>query len=110
MTDLDRFSANKPCCSFVFQVRNEDLAGEIQAWTHHVQAQGLHILGYLAHKKTPPPRTLQQAYAYGPMMVVGGGAASDGRGTSVLRTSPVLNGKEVSSVKLKYALGLGCRG
>jgi hypothetical protein len=29
--------------------------------------------GYLAHKKTPPPRTQQQAYAQGPMVVLGGG-------------------------------------
>ena len=28
--------------------------------------------GYLAHKKTPYPRTLHYAYAYGPMTVLGG--------------------------------------
>jgi len=28
--------------------------------------------GYLAHKKTPPPRTLQQAEAWDPTIVLGG--------------------------------------
>ena len=28
---------------------------------------------YLAHKKLPPPRTLQQDYAQGPMVVIRGG-------------------------------------
>ena len=38
--------------------------------------------GYLAHKKQPPPRTLQQAYAQRPMVVLGeGGAFSYERGT-----------------------------
>jgi hypothetical protein len=35
--------------------------------------------GYLAHKKTPPPRTLPWAYAQGPRGVLGGW----GRGTPV---------------------------
>ena len=30
------------------------------------------LQGYLAHKKQPPPRTLQKAYAWGPMVVLGG--------------------------------------
>jgi hypothetical protein len=30
--------------------------------------------GYLAHKKVPPPRTLQQDYAKGPTGAYGGGA------------------------------------
>jgi hypothetical protein len=30
--------------------------------------------GFFAHKKASPPRTLQQAYAQGPMVVLGGGA------------------------------------
>ena len=29
--------------------------------------------GHLAHKKEPPPRTLQYDYAQGPMVVLGGG-------------------------------------
>jgi len=29
------------------------------------------LQGYLAHKKQPPFRTIQQAYAYGPMVVLG---------------------------------------
>ena len=31
------------------------------------------LQGYLVYKKTHPPRTLQQDYAYGPMAVLGGG-------------------------------------
>jgi hypothetical protein len=31
------------------------------------------LQGYLAHKKAPPPRTLQHAHASGPMLVLGGG-------------------------------------
>ena len=30
------------------------------------------VQGYLAHKKPYPPRTLQQAYAWGPMVFLGG--------------------------------------
>ena len=42
------------------------------------------VQGYLAHKNLPPPRTLRQAYAYGPMVVLGGGGAfSYERGTPV---------------------------
>ena len=33
----------------------------------------LGVQGYLAHKKRPPPRTLQKAYAQGPTVVLGGG-------------------------------------
>ena len=33
----------------------------------------LDVQGYLAHKKLPPPRTLQWADAYGPRAVLGGG-------------------------------------
>ena len=39
--------------------------------------------GYLAHKKPPPPRTLQLAYAQGPMVVIGEVAAFYERGTPV---------------------------
>ena len=40
------------------------------------------LQGYLAHKKTPYPRNLPYAYAYGPMTVhsacgLGGAAATD---------------------------------
>ena len=31
------------------------------------------VQGYLARKKIPHPRTLQQAYAYEPVIVLGGG-------------------------------------
>ena len=41
------------------------------------------LQGYLAHKKLPPPRTLQWAYAQGPTVVLGKGAVSYGRGNSV---------------------------
>ena len=42
-----------------------------------------YVQGYLAHKNTPPPRTLLYAYAYGPMVVRGGLAFSYERGTPV---------------------------
>jgi len=32
-----------------------------------------HVQGYLAHKKPHHPRTLNWAYAQGPMVVLGGG-------------------------------------
>jgi len=32
------------------------------------------VQGYLAHKKQRPPRTVQQEYAQGPMVVLWGGA------------------------------------
>ena len=41
------------------------------------------VQGNLAHKKVPPPRTLQQAYAQGPAVVLGGEAVSYERGTPV---------------------------
>ena len=31
------------------------------------------VQGHLAHKKVPPPRTLHQAYAQGPVVVLGEG-------------------------------------
>jgi len=39
---------------------------------------------YLVHKKQIHPRTLQSAYAKGPMLVLGGGALSYERGTPVM--------------------------
>ena len=39
------------------------------AWMASVLA----VQGYLAQKKTPLPRTLQKAYAYGTLVVLGGG-------------------------------------
>jgi len=42
------------------------------------------IQGYLAHKKTPSPRSLQLGYAFGPTAVLGGVAVSYERGTPVL--------------------------
>jgi len=54
--------------------------------------------GYLAHEKTPPPRTLQKAYAQGHMAVLGGVAVSFERGSPVQGlleiqdTGPVLIG------------------
>jgi hypothetical protein len=42
------------------------------------------VQGYLAHKKQRPPRTLQEDYAQGHMVVLGGVAVSYERGTPVL--------------------------
>ena len=44
------------------------------------------VLGYLAQKNTPPPRTLQYAYAQGPVVVLRGGAFSHERSDPVLHT------------------------
>ena len=41
------------------------------------------LQGYLAHKKTPSRRTLQYAYAYGPVVVLGGWVFYEERGTPV---------------------------
>jgi len=41
------------------------------------------VQGYLAHKKTLPPRTLPWAYAQGPTGVIRGRALSYGRLTPV---------------------------
>ena len=41
------------------------------------------LQGYLAHKKSPPPRTLQWDHAYSPRRVLGGWAFSHERGTPV---------------------------
>jgi hypothetical protein len=43
---------------------------------------------YLAYKKTHPPRTLQYAYAQGPMVAPGGVAVSYERVTPVCHASP----------------------
>ena len=53
--------------------------GEVSAYGGSIQnrkdltLQDLTPHGYLAHKKPPPPRCLQCAYAWGPMVVLGGG-------------------------------------
>jgi hypothetical protein len=39
--------------------------------------------GYLAHKKQPPPRTLQKDCVWGPMVAPGRGGVSYERGTPV---------------------------
>ena len=43
---------------------------------------------YLVYEKTPPPRTLQYGYAYGPMVGLGGGAFSYERGAPVMKYFP----------------------
>ena len=44
----------------------------------------LRVQGHLAHKKPPPNRTKQLAYAQGPMVVLGGGGLPYDRGTPVI--------------------------
>ena len=46
------------------------------------------VQGYPAHKKQSPPRTLQEAYACGPVLVLGGGTFFCERGTPVGHTRP----------------------
>ena len=41
------------------------------------------VQGYLVHKKLRTPRTLQEDYAQGPMVVLGGVADSDEQGSPV---------------------------
>ena len=45
------------------------------------QSLQLELQGYLAHKKQRFPRTLEQDYAWGSMVVLRGGAVSYERGT-----------------------------
>ena len=40
-------------------------------WAEYAHSCG-HVQGYLSQQKQPPPRTLQQDYAWGPMVVLGG--------------------------------------
>jgi len=49
--------------------------GQSVSWnTCHVGiSEGLAVQKYLAHKKLPPARTLEQDYAWGPMVTLGGG-------------------------------------
>jgi hypothetical protein len=55
---------------------SEEVAGEPDPEEKDVVSSGLRVIQrYLAQKKTPPPpRTLQWPYAYGPMVVPGGGS------------------------------------
>jgi len=46
------------------------------------------LQGYLAHKKHPSPRSLQQDYTQGLMVVLGAGAISYERGTPVASLVP----------------------
>jgi hypothetical protein len=72
------------------------------------------LQGYLAHKKPPPPRTLQQAYAYGPVVVLGGGLVSYERGTPAVVTKlsgpPATSLRDVGAVDRVRALHLDREG
>ena len=59
--------------------------GGVSLATDHDPARG--VQGYRAHKKDPPPRSLQQDCTLGPMVALGGGAVSYERGTPVLRVA-----------------------
>ena len=56
-----------------------------------VEARRVQLQGYLARKKTPPPRTLQEPYAQGPRVVLWGGALLGGRGTPCRGHNPILD-------------------
>ena len=62
---------------------------KINAATTYLVPAVTSLQGYLAHKKQPPPKTLQ-----GPMVVVGVGGVSHERGAPVNAQSPGLYGKE----------------
>ena len=64
---------------------------------------------YLAYKKTPHPGTLQKAYAYGPMVVLGGGAVSYESGTPVTGRDlarPSRKGRHGGHVWFHSAIGI----
>jgi len=60
---------------------------------------GEHLQGYLAHTEPPPHRILQKAYAWGPMVVLGGGRflmsevplSRSGRQSATVQTECLLN-------------------
>ena len=60
------------------------------------------IQGYLAHKKTHPPRTLQKDHAQDPRGVLGVLVLSHGRGTPIVKSRQV---SEVKNKKLSKATG-----
>ena len=51
--------------------------------SHQCQKLTMLVQGYLAHQKPPRPRTLQQTFAQGPVVVPGGGLVSYERGSPV---------------------------
>ena len=55
--------------------------GDRRAACRRAAIQSPRLQGQLAHKKTHPPKTLPQAYAQGPRVVLGGWAVSYVRGT-----------------------------
>ena len=59
------------------------------------------LQGYLTYKKTHTPRTLPQAYAWGPRGVLGGWAVSYERGTPV-RGQALLSGFTASSTSVMH--------
>ena len=74
---------------------------------------GLILQGYIPHKKPHPPRTLQQAYAQGPMVLLGEGGvllgARDpcGAAPALTRTFYVsLSVSLVSSLSSPFSLSL----
>ena len=54
-----------------------------EGWRNARMLEGGTLRVYLAHKKSPPPGTLQSDHAQYPMGVLGGGAFSYERGTPV---------------------------
>ena len=60
------------------------------AWDSRMllRSSRLYVQGYLAHKKTPPPRILQFDYALGPVVVLWRGAVSYERGTPAAHLTP----------------------
>ena len=63
--------------------RTRSSQGTSGIWIHPPPWTAIHVQGYLAHKKTRFPRTLQRSYAYAPMAVLGGGAFFYEPGTPV---------------------------
>jgi len=63
-----------------------------------------HIQGNLAHKKQPPPRTLQWDFAQGPMEVLEEGAVSFERGTPVEVCSPYVESRLLRPIVGPYTL------
>ena len=62
------------------------------------------VPGNLADKKTPPPRTLQQAYAQGPVVVLGGGRFLISEVPLYVRPFSLFGGNEHRGQRMHWSL------
>ena len=69
---LSAYSLAQPCLPERRFAENDESLLSLALTIQRIRSRSAQ--GYLAHKKAPPPRNLQKAYAYGPTVLVGGGA------------------------------------